>query len=151
MNASFNNNTMSSNGLLTATFSNLSAVTPGIYNVYVNATNGVDVERRNLYVTVYNSNITDTVITYPINGSALESADLTLTWNDDFNALSYLVEVATDVTFNNIIHTVNTTELNEVLSNLTEGQVYYTRIYPSNNCGTSSSAIISSFQVANSN
>ena len=151
MTASFNNSTLSADGILTATFGNLSAVTPGEYNIQVEGANGTDVERRNVFIKVYSSSLVNTVITNPVNGAASENVDLTLNWNSDFNALSYLVEVATDVTFNDIVFTENTTSLESILTNLTQGQVYYARIYPSNNCGTSTEATFINFQIGQSN
>ena len=147
MTVAFNNTTMNADGLLTATFGNFANVVPGEYNVYVDGTNGTDIERRNVFIKVYNSNLGNSAITNPVNGAANVNPIVIIKWANDFNATNYTLDVATDINFNTIIHTNNTTETSELISNLVEGQVYYVRVSPSNSCGTSTTADISSFQV----
>ena len=152
MTVSFNNVTMSATGTLTATFSDLTDVAPGKYNVFIEGANGSDVERRSVFIEVFSDRFSNTVAVSPLNGASTGNYQMDLVWEKDVNALSSVVELSSDINFATILQTVNSTDNTATVSGLVEGNVYYWRVIGTNNCGTAVAPFnVHNFQVGQQN
>lgn len=144
--AEFSSTSLNSDGFFTLTLSQLSAVNPGVYTVGVTGSNGTESETRYVTLKVLSPNFTPFVSVSPTNGQTSIGSTVTLNWQPDVNAENYIVELATDVTFYNIIRTSTTTQTSFTVSNLNDQTVYYWRVKPSNRCGAATQFGFSSFQ-----
>jgi subtilisin-like proprotein convertase family protein len=144
--AEFSSTSLNSNGTFELTFSNLSAVEPGIYSIGVEATNDNESETRYISLRVLSANFEILNPLSPLNGASNINGSITLNWENDVNAENYLVEISADVNFNSILFTT-TTENNSVLFTDLNGQtVYYWRVRPINRCGEATTTFLSTFQ-----
>ncbi|MCI1710779.1 MAG: putative Ig domain-containing protein [Chiayiivirga sp.] len=91
-----------------------------------------------------------TVLQTPANGAGGVSTLPILTWQAAAEATQYLVQVATDAAFSNIVHTASVSGTSHTVSTMLSGDTqYYWRVVPQNGCGTASPAI-ASFRTAQS-
>ncbi|MCB0207988.1 MAG: proprotein convertase P-domain-containing protein [Anaerolineae bacterium] len=85
-------------------------------------------------------------LTAPTNGAVDQPLNPQLKWSAASQAISYTVEVATDVTFNNVVYTnVVTGTQHNVTTTLQGNTHYYWRITPQNPCGDGSPSSTQSF------
>lgn len=122
--------------MVTVTVTGIGALSSGNYPFSIVGTSGSIVKTENVEFNVFDANLATLNLLTPANGATDISADNTVfTWDADPNATSYEIEVATDITFSNIIansivnsptFTVNT------LSAVTE---YFWRVRGINDCG----------------
>ena len=142
----FSSNNLTASSPVTMTVSNLQNVAPGEYTIGIVGTNGTETETRNVKLQVYNAVFAPIAQQLPINGQTSVATSTSLNWNADVNAESYMVRIATDPQFQNVIQTINTSENSVVVSSLVETSVYYWQVIPSNFCGTSTQTNFFSFQ-----
>jgi subtilisin family serine protease len=131
----------------TFTLNALSAAAAGNYALDFTA---VDIGNpNNLGTASVSLTLTDTlpaasVATSPANGAIGVSTLPTLNWQAAAAATGYLVQVATDAGFSNIVHTANVTgtshTVNAMLASDTQ---HFWRVIPSNGCGTAAPAVAS--------
>ena len=82
-------------------------------------------------------------LTAPANGSGSISTTPTFTWTGDGQTNNYLVEVATDSTFSNVVLSATTTLTSYTAGTaLQANTVYYWRVTPSNLCGDGTASAI---------
>lgn len=139
-NVSFSPSSLSANGTVTMTISNLSGVAPGEYNVGIVGNNGVETETRFKTLRVYNASFQNVVMTYPADTQNGLATSILLTWDAQPNAETYNVQVSTSPSFtsNFINDVVTTNELN--ILGLSQQTKYYWRVIPSNQCGVANAA-----------
>ncbi len=133
-------------GSTTLTVGNTGAVTAGDYTINVLGTSPtVDNKNIDLMLTVFDAVPTDPTLTSPANGAINQDNQPSLNWSD-VGALSYTVEIATDVGFNNIVYsdTTSSTTIAPIteLNNSTE---YFWRVRANNSCGDSNYSPVFSF------
>ncbi len=133
--ASFNPTSLSANGTVTMTISNLVLVQPGDYTVGIKGDSGTEVETRLKKLKVYSSTFQNTTLTVPTNGQHTVPTTVTLNWNSDVNAESYNLQVSTSPIFAALYTDINTTQTTYSVSGLSEQTKYYWRVVPSNRCG----------------
>ncbi|MCG2610306.1 S8 family serine peptidase [Flavobacterium sp. SM15] len=138
--ANFTPSSLSANGTVTATISNLSSVVPGEYNIGIVGNNGTETETRYRVLKIFNSTFQPTVLTSPAIESNGVSTSLILTWNADANAESYNLQVATDPNFTLMVANETVTINKFLLTGLNEDTVYFWRVVPSNRCGAASAS-----------
>lgn len=143
--ANFTPSSLSANGTVTMTLSNLSSVVPGEYNVGILGNNGTETETRYKVLKIFNSVFQPTVLTSPAIESNGVSTSLILTWNADANAESYNLQVATDPNFTLMVANETVTINKFLLTGLNENTVYFWRVVPSNRCGTASASAATVF------
>jgi len=144
---------MTSNGSFNAVFGNLSGVPAGTYNVKIIGDNGSESETRNLSFKILHSDfgLYPQSLTSPINGTTTAAYSQTLTWQNNLNAEDYLIEIATDPSFNTIISTDTVTSTSYSIENLNNATVYYWRVRPNNQCSNGNYSATYSFQTATNN
>ena len=133
--ATFNNNSLSANGSVTMTISNLSGVMPGVYNVGIVGDNGTETEIRYKKLTIYSPTLTPVTLISPSNNIEDLPSTVTLNWDEDFNIETYRLQVATDALFTNMYMTADLTVQSQTLYNLASNTKYYWRVIPINRCG----------------
>ena len=147
--ASFSPSSASSNGTpVTMTISNTASIAPGSYSFIVIGTAPSATGSTNVSLNVFSSTVNTAVLTSPANGATNVATNVNLTWNTDLNTESYLVEIATDNSFSNIVDsaTVSTANYSTTLSTNT---LYYWRVTASNQCTTGSASTVFSFTTEN--
>jgi subtilisin-like proprotein convertase family protein len=144
--AEFSSPSLNSNGVFDLSFSNLTAVEPGIYNIGVEATNENETETRYIKLRVLSANFQVLNPLLPINGASNINKSVLLNWEDDVNAENYLVEISTDVNFNSLLFTTSTENNSVLVTDLSGQTVYYWRVKPINRCGEASTTFFSTFQ-----
>ncbi|MCF6295718.1 MAG: proprotein convertase P-domain-containing protein, partial [Flavobacteriaceae bacterium] len=141
---------LNANGTFDVTFGNLSSVTANTYNINVIGDDGNETEARTVKLRVLHSDFTayPQSLTAPANGTTELPFDeiITLSWQENLNAESYLVEVSTNPTFSTIAYSINVTSLNFDLNGLLSETVYYWRVRPDNSCGNGDYSETFSFQ-----
>ncbi|MEO1261285.1 MAG: reprolysin-like metallopeptidase [Bacteroidota bacterium] len=107
---------------------------------------GGDTEERIVQFNVVNSDFSALALNEPA-GSAISTLP-DYDWTDLPNGLSYNIEVATDVDFNNIVDAASGLEDPTYQSSVTleEGTVYYWRVAVTNECGTGDFGPIGAFK-----
>jgi len=106
--ATFSQNSINSSGNFNLVLTNLSIVAPGDYTIGVVATGATETETRYINVKVLSAEFEAIDTISPSNGQTNVASAVTLSWEEDINAETYLVEIATDVTFNTIVQTEST-------------------------------------------
>lgn len=144
-NVEFLPGTASANGTsVTMTISNTNAVAPGSYAITVVGTAASTTKTTSLTLNIFSASLSASTLTAPANGSIGESLTPTLTWSSNPVAQSYLVQVATDPNFTNIVNSASVTTPSYVAS-LVENTLYYWRVTASNACATSPASSVFSF------
>ncbi len=133
---------------VTATVSNTGSLAPGTYNFNLVGTSGSIVKTVGVTLNVYNNTLSAAVLATPADAATNTSSTITLTWNTNVNAQNYLVEIATDNTFNNIVST-GTVATNSYNATLNTNTTYYWRVRASNLCTTAAFSSVFSFTTAN--
>ena len=140
-------NTFTANGSFNVSFSNLGTLPANDYRFEVIATNGNETEVRNVYLKTFKNTFSNIVQISPVNGALGLDTSNTLSWNLDANSEEYIVEVATDPNFGNIVRTATIKTNQYVADGLTRGTVYYWRVRGKNRCATATNSVVSSFQI----
>ncbi|MEZ4839262.1 S8 family serine peptidase [Flavobacterium sp.] len=144
--SNFDQNVINSNGTFELIFSDLLNVVPGEYEIGIVASTATETEIRYVSLKVLRADFGLIQPISPANGQTAVTASVNLSWEEDINAENYLVEVATDVTFNTIIWSENTENSTITITDLNSQTIYYWRVKPSNRCGEASEFTVSSFQ-----
>ena len=146
--ASFNNTSLSANGTITMTISGLSNVLPGEYNIGIIGNNGTETETRFKNLKIYNSTFVPVNLSTPTNLQTGLSTSVNLTWNSQFNAQTYNVQVSTASNFSTTVYNATVTTNRYTARGLLQDTVYYWRVTPSNQCGSgvSSNATVYNFK-----
>jgi subtilisin-like proprotein convertase family protein len=139
---------LNADGTFDVTFSNLTNVAANTYNINVIGDDTNETETRIIKLRVLHSDFTayPQSLTTPVNGALEIPFALSLTWSENLNAESYLVEVSTNPSFSSIAYSATETDLSFELNDLLSETVYYWRVRPSNNCNTGKYSEIYSFQ-----
>jgi len=142
---SFSVNPVTTPGSSQLTIGNTAAATAGSYALQI-----VGIAPTSTHTTTVELNLFDGIpgvsaLQTPANGATNVPASPTFTWSDSY-AVSYLLEVATDIGFNNIVYsaTVDGTSHTAGVA-LDTSTTYFWRVQGSNTCGTGSYSNIATF------
>ncbi|MDT7832401.1 zinc-dependent metalloprotease family protein [Flavobacteriaceae bacterium S356] len=134
----FSPTSISADGNVVMTISNLDGVTAQSYTIDVTATSTSVTQNVSAGLTVYSSTFSALNLTSPANGATAAPLVPTLTWDAESNATSYDVEISTDSGFGTLFHSGNATTNSYVSPTLTPTTQYYWRVRPKNSCATGS-------------
>lgn len=141
--------TATTNGTnVTMTVSNTGAVAPGSYTITVVGTAASATNTTNVTLNIYSTALVAATLISPANGATDVSETPTLTWNPNANAQEYLVQVATDLAFTNIVNSATVSTPSYVAS-VSPNTLYYWRVTSSNQCVTASPSSVFTFTTAN--
>lgn len=145
----FTPSSRNSNGPVTLTISNLTAVNPGNYNMGIVGNNGLETETRYRNLKIFSSTFTPVVGSSPAINQVGVATTVNLVWNAQANAESYQLQVSSSPTFaTTILNVSNIIGNSYIVSNLAQQTNYYWRVSPSNRCGAGvlSNATVNNFQ-----
>ncbi len=133
--ANFSNDSLSADGLVNVTISNLNNVQPGIYTIGIVGNNGSESETRFKTLQIYSAIFQPTAVIAPINNTNDAATLTTIKWNKDVNAESYKVDISLNSNFSTIVNSYNNIVDNSLITNvLNENTTYYFRVIPVNRC-----------------
>ncbi|MFL9844214.1 reprolysin-like metallopeptidase [Flavobacterium rhizosphaerae] len=142
--ASFSPSQISANGTVQVTITTSPTTAPGLYAVPVTMTSGDITKTITVYVNLLDSAFETVALLSPENDAETLPTTFPLEWESQVNASYYVVEVATDAAFENIIFDTVTVENTTQVSGLLEETQYYWRVMPANDgCEGSYSAYYS--------
>jgi subtilisin-like proprotein convertase family protein len=145
---SFNPPTAVTDGTpVTVTVSGTGSLAPGSYNFNLVGTSGTIVKSVAVTLNTFDATLSAPALATPTNGAIDTAAAITLTWNANVNAQSYLVEIATDNTFATIVSS-GTVTTNSYSATLNTNTTHYWRVTATNLCTTAVSSVFS-FTTAN--
>ncbi|HNV09291.1 MAG: hypothetical protein IPK54_05115 [Dokdonella sp.] len=144
--ASYSTNPFNAPGSSVLTLVGGEALASGEYSFSVTGTSGVLNRGSSLELGVSATTSAATTLVAPANNSTQVSVLPTLSWTASAGALEYLVEVASDAGFTNIIAsaTVSTTSW-KVSSLLNQSTQYFWRVTPQNYCGNGAVSSVFAF------
>ncbi len=117
------------------TFSNTLGLSTGSYSITVIATSISITKEVVLQLNIDNATFSVVNLTSPIDSMIDASQSQILEWDEDANAATYDVEIATDNLFTNVIASSNVIFNSYVAFNLASETTYFWRVKPKNNCG----------------
>ena len=112
--ASFSPSSISQNGDVVMTVSNLESVAAGTYEISVTASNGDETQTKKVELRVVHPDFTNNPMSLssPLNEEAgVLFPEIELVWNENINAESYTVELSDNPSFTNIIATSTQTDI----------------------------------------
>ncbi|MGB1308816.1 MAG: reprolysin-like metallopeptidase [Oceanihabitans sp.] len=146
--ASFATNPVTPNGSSILTITSGTAAT-GPYIITVSGTGGGETHTTDITLNVLSGAINAPTLSSPSNGATDIALAAPLAWNTAASAATYNVEVATDVSFNNIVFSQSAISVtNATASGLSANTQYYWRVQAVNTCATSSWSNIFGFTTA---
>ncbi len=128
------------------TLTNTDSLDSGYYTFNIDGVSSSNIQKSlELGIYVYTADDISLNLITPMDQSDLQELDVEFSWEQDNNAVSYLIEIATDDTFTNIVDTISTPNTVYTSPNLENNQQYYWRVQTINPCITSSFSNTSSF------
>jgi subtilisin-like proprotein convertase family protein len=119
---------------VTLTFSNTQNVAVGSYPIKVLATSLSNSKEVTVELKVYDSSFTEIVLLSPTDGFLDAPKSTSLEWEEQFNATSYEIEVASDDAFTNIIENAEVLSNSYTPTGLDSDTSYFWRVKPENSC-----------------
>lgn len=149
--ASFSQNNLFVDDTFTMTISNLTNVSAGTYNIIVQGTKGTEIKNTIVKLIVYDTNFQNISYTYPLNNNINVAQNSIFKWQASPNTTSYIIQVANDDLFSNILFSNETSQTSINVTGLLQDQSYYWRVFPKNLCGTALTAQPNFFKTGESN
>lgn len=147
--AVFSENPVNSPGTSTLTFDDTGGAAAGGYNPVVEATDGSEIEQFPLALEIFDQSPAGTSLDAPSDGAGNVAFRPVLDWTPAAGSVSYLVEVATDDAFDNVVYSAQVEgSSHELASALAAGTTHYWRVQAINPCGTAPVASVFSFTTA---
>lgn len=122
------------------TFSATDDIVPDTYPVEIVATSDIRAQSVTFNVSAYSSIFEPVILALPTNESVLSGLTAKLEWQKQNNAVSYLVEVATDESFNEIFLRSTVDSRSTTIAGLQRETQYYWRVTPMNSCGVAAAS-----------
>lgn len=134
--ATFSPATMSANGVVTMTISNLTNVAPNEYVLGIKGTSANETETRFKSLRIYSGTFQAVALQSPTDNQSGLSTSTILKWNSQQNAITYQVQVSAAPNFSTFVLNTQVTATQQSVSGLSQATRYYWRVLPQNNCGT---------------
>ncbi|MDZ7791139.1 MAG: M36 family metallopeptidase [Xanthomonadales bacterium] len=148
--AAFSANPVSAPGSSLLTIDSTGGEAAGTYNIAVGATDGSDAEQFPLVLELFDQSPSGTTLSSPAGGDVDVPVRPALSWSAAAGATGYLVEIASDAGFVNIVDSATVDGASyEPGTPLDPGTTYYWRVQPLNPCGAASVSQSFSFTTAN--
>lgn len=142
----YTNNPMNPSSTNTLTISDTAAVAAGTYNMNLNGNDGSQNFDLALILNAFSTTPSTPSLTSPANAATSVAVSPTLTWTAATQAGSYVVEVATDAGFSNIVYTQTVTGTSHTVATaLTGSTQYFWRVRSTNPCGAGDNSSTFSF------
>ena len=154
VNVNLSNTSLNADGPLTITFSNLDNVLAGLYIINVIGTNGDETTKTPIQLRVIHPLFLGEMILpiYPTAGlSGVTATKMDLSWQNNNNAETYVVDVSDNPSFNTILFSEISYDSKFTIKGMQNNTVYYWRIRPENSCASGDYSPVYSFQTGMSN
>ena len=147
-NVNLSDSSMSSDGNFTATFGNLDNVVPGLYTINLTGTNGNETTTTPIQLRVIHDTFLEMILPlYPEMGlSGVTATKMDLSWNNNNNAETYVVDVSDNPSFSTILFSKTSYDSKFTIEGMQNNTVYYWRIMPKNTCASGEYSPTYSFQ-----
>ena len=132
----------------TLTVGNLASASLGARSLTVNGSGGDSNASQAFLFHLASAAPGSVALSSPADGSAELDASVTLSWSGGSQAAAFVVEVATDITFQNIVETVVVRGANSTTVGLESRTQYFWRVSAENGCGDSEASATRSFVTA---
>ncbi|MGJ8662633.1 MAG: S8 family serine peptidase [Marinicella sp.] len=124
------------------TISDTDSATNGSYTMLVDAVAGAESRSLDLELNIFDTIPSSATLTAPVDAATNVPAQPTFTWSADANAASYLLEVATDDLFSNIVLSQVVTDTTySATSDLATSTDHYWRVTAQSVCGDTVSSV----------
>lgn len=134
-NAAFNPVDASVDGtMVTLTISGTAGVTSGNYTFSARGTSGATTRSSDVLLNVFPGSLTPVTLISPSDGATNVPTNTNLSWSANSFVGGYLVEIATDIAFANIIESTTVATTGYIPSSLAIASTYYWRVGISNDC-----------------
>jgi subtilisin-like proprotein convertase family protein len=137
VNATLSTNSINSNGNFGLTLSNLSFVPAGKYIFEVRGQNGTFSNFVDLELNVFGTTFSPVQNQTPVNLATSVPLIPNLTWLNNINAQSYVVQIAKNANFTSGVQTLNAINNSVQTELLSPNTTYFWRVKSVNNCGES--------------
>jgi subtilisin-like proprotein convertase family protein len=127
----FTPNSYSANGTVTVTVSNTDSAVAGFYSMTVTATSGTETKIVHIYLDLLDTGFGPVVPVSPADGATAVDNNVTLEWQTVANASAYVIQIATDENFTEIVAEQSLTDIQYAID-LEESTEYYWRLAPAN-------------------
>ncbi|HEY9169726.1 MAG TPA: zinc-dependent metalloprotease family protein, partial [Lutibacter sp.] len=121
----------------------------GNYDISIKGTSASVTKTTNINLGAYSAAIVPPTLVSPTNDAIDVLKPFILDWNDDINATNYLVQIAENSNFSNIIEFANVNVSTYLPQSLQPNTTYYWRVKSINNCGESAFSTIFKFTTEN--
>ena len=143
---------INSDGNVIMTVSNLNEITPQDYTINVQGNSTSVNQNIDILLGVTASSLEAVVLISPLNDATeISLSGGTLEWQDDANASSYIVQIASDIAFTTLVSNEEVTVNSYTASSLLGSTLYYWRVKAKNNCNESSFSNIYNFTTESCN
>ncbi|NRA92191.1 MAG: proprotein convertase P-domain-containing protein, partial [Psychroserpens sp.] len=133
----------------TVTISGTQNVSTGSYPFTFQAVSGALSSTVDLQLNIFNDTISPVTLNMPGDGAIDVSAEVEFMWDALANAQDYLIEIATDAGFTNIIDSATVQAASYVSDALGADTLYFWRVTGSNLCGSGNASSTFSFTTVN--
>ncbi|WP_299126750.1 reprolysin-like metallopeptidase [uncultured Winogradskyella sp.] len=121
---------------VTLTISGIGTLSVGNYPFSIEGTSGTVSNSEEVALNVYDATIPNLNLIQPADGATdVDPIEATFSWNSEFNATSYDIDIATDAAFNNIIDGGSVNATNFIATSFSPLTQYYWRVRGVNDCG----------------
>ena len=133
----------------TVTVSGTGALAVGSYPFTIEGVSGAITKSVSVTLNVFSGTVNASTLVAPADGAIDVPDDVTLTWDADANAQDYLVEIASDNAFTNIVESATVQTNAYGATALAANTQYYWRVTASNQCATAAASVTYTFTTAN--
>ena len=127
------------------TFTAAGDLAAGTYPVDVVATSPERTQRVTYNIKNFSPDFEILNLSAPVNGATIGRLNATLHWEAQSNADNYVLEIASDQDFNNVLLTRTVSTNSTVIKGLTGNTLYFWRVAPNNFCGSGTAGTAYSF------
>ncbi len=148
--SAFSVNPVTPVGSSVLTISGTASAAPGSYMMSVSGTNSTGTIGIDLTLDISNAVPGAATLTAPVDNEVGTPTAPNFMWNAATQGLTYLLEVADDAAFSNIVFSVTVAGTSHAsMTNLDPDTEYFWRVTASNDCGTGGTSTVFSFTTAN--
>ncbi|MFT5250042.1 MAG: hypothetical protein ACI93P_001777 [bacterium] len=134
----FSPSTINQDGDVVMSVTNLDGITAQDYTINVQGSSASVNQNITVKLSVTASNLGTVTLVSPADGEAEVALSETLTWQEETNASSYIVEIASDEVFSNVVSRGEPTTNAYNATNLNGSTLYYWRVKAKNSCNEGS-------------
>ena len=128
------------------TVNNTAAVAPGNYSIEITADDGTVTDTVEIDLNVFAGAPGSVTLTSPAHLATGVGVPVSFAWTADANATGYLLQVATDMAFTNLVYSNTVGTNNASVGGLNTSTVHYWRVTPNNICGVGTTSAVFSFR-----